>query len=673
MAGALMARPADSSERDALLNYFAPIERERLSGAHSEVFIVEQVGDPRGPSFLIDSHKPEELMYRGGTSGNVEGQPGKMFALKRQLIQQPDDEDERTYRELKIFMELRRLLMQGMSPNFVTIQGWIKCTPPLLFPSRYYHGDEDQFGLYVLEYAHYDLSHHKQLSLPRYRSMLFQVLWGLYLAQRELQFVHHDIHVRNILLQPLADNVPGTAYRLAARDVPPAFWGERAASLGGDSAATDDSAPGSMVWFSPFFVVKITDFGLSSTRSETSTCDIEKAILELKKVVINWNETSDLDTEAAAAAKACPCSCGKGASTRMLSSVGDIKEARKQLTNLRRESSRPGCSALRLLCHPFFDPLRINTMPCSCVGAWRFASDGFQPIKPQSSVAAALAKTLPSLPGRVTNEAVNGAAHGAANGAANGARNGAGGPAVGGLANGGVLVGGVAGRVATGGMVERRIQASGVGKVNGVTHGATVVFAGSEDVVMEEAPQLASEEEDIEIVDIMNYSDKEDIEPVADALAAVGLEKSSPVPRAEHAAVAPTPKPTATRGSVAEKMLIDEMAGKKAPTASVDDSRVTRSVTRSKRGFNELELLLGVNPRWIADGRASRQRSKTKRLIDLYARPRTPSPNRKTEEAALMERSQRSQARRESPRRSPARAYFHVRRSKRLSLNKSTK
>lgn len=103
-----MARPADSSERDALLNYFAPIERERLSGAHSEVFIVEQVGDPRGPSFLIDSHKPEELMYKGGTGSSVSGEPSKMFALKRQLIQQPDDEDERTYRELKIFMELRR-------------------------------------------------------------------------------------------------------------------------------------------------------------------------------------------------------------------------------------------------------------------------------------------------------------------------------------------------------------------------------------------------------------------------------------------------------------------------------------------------------------------------------------------------------------------------------------
>lgn len=606
-----MARPADRSERDALLNYFAPIERERLSGAHSEVFIVEQVGDPRGPSFLIDSHKPEELMYRGGTGSSVSGQPSKMFALKRQLIQQPDDEGERTYRELKIFMELRRLLMQGMSPNFVTIQGWIKCTPPLLFPSKYYHGSEDQFGLYVLEYAHHDLSHHKRLSLPRYRSMLFQVLWGLYLAQRELQFVHHDIHVRNILLQPLAEEVPGTAYRLAARDVPTAPWGERASAVGGDvPAAGESQARGSMVWFSPFFVVKITDFGLSSTRSETSTCDIEKAILELKKVVIDWNEEADLDTEAAATAKACPCTCGKGAPTTVLRRENQISEARKQLTNLRRESSRPGCSALRLLCHPFFDALRISAMPCACAGAWRFASDGFQPIA-QSPAARVLASTLPAM------ESLN-------------------------VANG-----------------------------NGVTTPA----AKGADVVMVEAAASSAQVEatmDVDVVDITGLDeDDEDVMPVMDALAAVGLEKGSPVPIvANGSKVIATERP--------EKGKPDKpangMTGKRpAPSAVIEvhteeQAHTTRSMTRSRRGFNELELLLGVNPRWIADGTRSRQRSRTERLVEEITWSRTPSPARTPEPAKIRGEKKRRTTKRQSPVSSPVHEGSTARRrSRRLS------
>lgn len=536
--------------------------------------------------------------------------------------------------------------MQGMSPNFVTIQGWIKCTPPLLFPSKYYHGSEDQFGLYVLEYAHHDLSHHKRLSLPRYRSMLFQVLWGLYLAQRELQFVHHDIHVRNILLQPLAEDVPGTAYRLAARDVPAAPWGARATTVGEGAPALDEKQLGSMVWFSPFFVVKITDFGLSSTRSETSTCDIEKAILELKKVVIDWNETVNLDTEAAAAAKACPCSCGEGAPTALLKRDGQISEARKQLTNLRRESSRPGCSALRLLCHPFFDALRINAMPCACAGAWRFASDGFQPIA-LSPTARALASTLPAMePMNGTNG--NGASHTPSNGAA-------------------------------------------------------------EDVVMKEAAPAPEEEEevDIEFVDITGLGDGEgeeegednEVVPVVDALAAVGLEKGSPVPAAASSAKpspglekgSPAPiggagvaassanghRAQDKRGTALQEQSKDmkeqsEVTGKRpaAPARQAEELlHTTRSITRSRRGFNELELLLGVNPRWIADGTRSRQRSKTERFVDEIAWLRSPSPARSPEPVALAKaQKQRRTAKRASPVGSPVRDESgRVRRSRRLS------
>jgi hypothetical protein len=55
---------------------------------------------------------------------------------------------------------------------------------------------------FILDYAEKSLFG-QRLDSQTFRSVLFQLLYALFIAQREFQFVHHDLHAKNILLQDL--------------------------------------------------------------------------------------------------------------------------------------------------------------------------------------------------------------------------------------------------------------------------------------------------------------------------------------------------------------------------------------------------------------------------------------------------------------------------------------
>jgi serine/threonine protein kinase len=55
---------------------------------------------------------------------------------------------------------------------------------------------------FILEYADSTLFEMKdKLDLLQFKSVLFQILYALYIAQTELEFNHNDLHLKNILLK----------------------------------------------------------------------------------------------------------------------------------------------------------------------------------------------------------------------------------------------------------------------------------------------------------------------------------------------------------------------------------------------------------------------------------------------------------------------------------------
>jgi serine/threonine protein kinase len=86
---------------------------------------------------------------------------------------------------------------------------------------------------YVLECADITLADVKQLSLYDFKCILFQILFALQIAQKEYEFVHNDLHAKNILL------------------------------MNREKSEYLKICDGDNTWFTSGYVVKITDFGLS--------------------------------------------------------------------------------------------------------------------------------------------------------------------------------------------------------------------------------------------------------------------------------------------------------------------------------------------------------------------------------------------------------------------------
>jgi hypothetical protein len=247
--------------------------------------------------------------------------PRSRFAIKKQPIRSPRNLADRSYREFFILRQLNKLKLKSNHYineedfGFVGLVDWFK-------------GKEDlQYMHFVLECADMTLNEYKSLTLYEYKSIFFQILFALYVSQKEYQFVHNDLHLKNILLK-----APNQANTLS-------------------TFKDDDST-----WYTIGHIVKISDFGLSRIRTDknevvhnydfpltyhfTADTDVNKVVEEFTKVKIkpeSW--VTDEDRKA-----------GKN-----LTDIENIKK--NQLRELRKKLKRnlPLKDALR---NPFFDELK---------------------------------------------------------------------------------------------------------------------------------------------------------------------------------------------------------------------------------------------------------------------------------------------------------------------------
>eukprot|EP01128_Nolandella_sp_AFSM9_P000184 TRINITY_DN10365_c0_g1_i1.p1 TRINITY_DN10365_c0_g1~~TRINITY_DN10365_c0_g1_i1.p1 ORF type:complete len:276 (+),score=43.31 TRINITY_DN10365_c0_g1_i1:276-1103(+) len=143
---------------------------------------------------------------------------GVIFAVKRQRLIDPDDLHEKAYRELRILSQLQSLEELHKCGNFVVLRGFVKSKPPFLFDKHAY--DPDQTYLYMeMEYGSRSLgdvraqckSGQLPLTIESFKSILFQIIYGLHIAQAEFEFVHNDFHLENVLLQDAPAHLPFSA------------------------------------------------------------------------------------------------------------------------------------------------------------------------------------------------------------------------------------------------------------------------------------------------------------------------------------------------------------------------------------------------------------------------------------------------------------------------------
>ena len=153
-----------------------------------------------------------------GTTGSVVKvvhlDTGKTLAIKTQPIRCPKDPNDKAYREHRI-MEV--LTHKHRCPNFVRLHGAVKSldeaaavaasaieerggTSDSLRSSGNKQEHRQRMNL-IMEYVNTCLADYHQLPLKDYRAILFQILFALHSAQTSCQFVHNDLHLRNILVQ----------------------------------------------------------------------------------------------------------------------------------------------------------------------------------------------------------------------------------------------------------------------------------------------------------------------------------------------------------------------------------------------------------------------------------------------------------------------------------------
>jgi len=141
---------------------------------------------------------------------------------------------------------------------------------------------------YVLESADLTMEKYmkgKSFELYEFKCILFQLLFGIYVAQEECEFVHNDLHMKNVLLRkPKTESC--IMFKMKKNE-----------------------------WYTSGHIVKITDFGLSRIKSNDTVLfdpktvdkevfnymtDVEKVFSELKNVKIkedSWVTQQDIDEE----------------------------------------------------------------------------------------------------------------------------------------------------------------------------------------------------------------------------------------------------------------------------------------------------------------------------------------------------------------------------------------
>jgi hypothetical protein len=127
------------------------------------------------------------LLDRDSTAGENE----ELF-VKKVLIMSPDNMNDKAYREQKILLALKELGDRGQCFNFVT----------MLLSG---HSDAEYLEM-VMERGGETLHARRSMRLDQLREILFQLLYALDVAQRELRFVHYDLHDKNLMIEDLAEN-----------------------------------------------------------------------------------------------------------------------------------------------------------------------------------------------------------------------------------------------------------------------------------------------------------------------------------------------------------------------------------------------------------------------------------------------------------------------------------
>ena len=151
----------------------------------------------------------DEMVGKAGLVYYAQSNPGqRKVAIKRQCLNDPTNKESIAYRELKIMQQLARTI--AGTHNFISLLDWNKCWLKTS-PKKNKKGSEvqcvnlimDQAGEPLVQFLGKD----KFISIYLFRQILFQVLYSLKKAQEACEFMHNDLHLRNILIdQPSADS-----------------------------------------------------------------------------------------------------------------------------------------------------------------------------------------------------------------------------------------------------------------------------------------------------------------------------------------------------------------------------------------------------------------------------------------------------------------------------------
>lgn len=201
----LLATPINSFRTNLRLKKVEMDEKKQFSGKHANVVLGQR-----------NLAQLEEIMMtptRQNCSQTDFLTPH--CAIKTQRISNPRNLNDRSYRELLILQELATLHKMRKCSNFVRIYDWFKS------------GNNDcntgtpqqinlQFMNYVLEKGddtlhNLLLKNKNTITLSMYKTILFQILYALQCAHR-FQFMHNDLHAKNILIKSLPDNVQGCCF-----------------------------------------------------------------------------------------------------------------------------------------------------------------------------------------------------------------------------------------------------------------------------------------------------------------------------------------------------------------------------------------------------------------------------------------------------------------------------
>jgi len=332
---------------------FKPLDQTEKSGKHASVFFIEP-SDPSQNPFASPT-----IAFSSQQASSK-----KKYAVKKQHLKLPDDPKDPAYRELRILNELNRLHKENKCFNFIKYYTFAKGSD--MFPDEGESNEkergttrDEQYLYMVMEYASetlYERVKSGPLSIGAYKEILFQIVYTLAVAQETLQFVHNDLHMKNILL---SKSLPSGTF----------------------CKYYDPRNNGTSWYLRRGEIVKLADFGLSRAElpggellcNDTnkslafiSSTDVEKVAIEFSRVKMEVC-IEDLIDEGIVS----QISLSPEEATKLLSSkeAADLLKREKLLLSKLRKKMLDivGSSISDLLHHQFFDKLKARpkkTLSC---------------------------------------------------------------------------------------------------------------------------------------------------------------------------------------------------------------------------------------------------------------------------------------------------------------------